>query len=310
MENEPPWGKRGDYYYFGKNGVAEFKRNSFEYDDFLVFFSRYALAKPVTRMNNEYYDTALKLFNAFQKKQIEAMKQKIERDRSDLPIKQKQHEIVDAVKNNRVVLVAADTGAGKSTQVPQYLMEAGFDNIACTQPRRIACYSLAKRVSYESLNQYGSEVAYQVRFDGTKTDKTKLLFLTEGVLLRQFAADPLLRIYNIIIIDEVHERHITGDFLLGLIKRVLANRLDLRIVLMSATINAELFSKYFDAPVIEVPGRMFPVQIEYHPVEDEDMNLTDQKFIQERKEADVKQSIKSRGTKIKAGIDNLIQAII
>jgi HrpA-like RNA helicase len=133
---------------------------------------------------------------------------------------------------------------------------------------------LAKRAlienSYESLNQYGSEVAYKVRFEGTRTDKTKILFLTEvrialpfsvgisltrafkGVLLRQYVSDPLLSSYNVIIVDEVHERHVTGDFLLGVLKKLVSIRRDVRIVLMSATINADLFSRYFNAPVIEV----------------------------------------------------------
>lgn len=174
-----PWGRRGDGYYFGKRGVAPFKRYSFEYDDFMIFFRRYALAKPVEYQSNQYLDTGLSLFLEFQKKKLESTKNKIIQERERLPVKAYQSNIIEAVRDNRVVLIAADTGAGKSTQVPQYLVEAGFDCIACTQPRRIACYSLAKRVSYESLNQYGSEIAYQVRLDGTKTEKTRVLFLTE-----------------------------------------------------------------------------------------------------------------------------------
>lgn len=189
---------------------------------------------------------------------------------------------------------------GKSTQVPQYLMSAGFNRIACTQPRRIACYSLAKRVGYESLNTYGSEIAYKVRFDGSVTNQTRILFLTEGVLIKQFSGDPYLKMYDVIIVDEVHERHITGDFLLGILKQVLKYRHDIRVVLMSATINAELFGKYFDAPIIEVPGRMFPVSIEYHPVEEEDTNLTDERLVEDRISAPIKQSVASKMVKIKS----------
>ena len=135
----------------------------------------------------------------------------------------------------------------------QYLLEAGFDKIACTQPRRIACISLAKRVSYETLNEYGSQVAFQVRFEKTKTSWTKILFLTEGLLLRQMSTDQLLTQYSVIVIDEVHERHIFTDFLLGVLKCLLKLRPDLKLVLMSATINISLFSNYFDgAPVIKV----------------------------------------------------------
>lgn len=131
-------------------------------------------------------------------------------------------------------------------------MESGYSRIACTQPRRIACYSLAKRVSYETQNTHGSQVAYQVRFDKTSTENTKILFLTEGVLLRQYASDPLLRMYDLIIVDEVHERHSSGDFLLSILKGIVIERPELKIVLMSATINAELFSGFFKAPIIQV----------------------------------------------------------
>lgn len=294
-----PWG-RFDSYLFGKCGIAPFKRFTFEYDDYLKFFHRLRNAKPDT-LTRDYCRNSLDLFSTFQQKNLKSQKEKISRIRAELPVFSYKNSIVDLIRNNQVVLIAADTGAGKSTQVPQYLMEAGFDKIACTQPRRIACYSLAKRVSYESLNQYGSEVAYQVRFDGSKTLHTRLLFLTEGLLLRQFAADPYLKMYNVIILDEVHERHLTGDFLLGVLKRLLSYRLDIKVVLMSATINSALFSKYFSAPIIEIPGRMFPVEIEYYPVMEEDTNLTDPQILSERKKSQFKESISSRGVKLNVG---------
>ena len=128
-----------------------------------------------------------------------------------------------------------------------------------------------------------------------------MLFLTEGILLKQFEIDPFLTSYNVIIVDEVHERHISCDFLLGILKRVLENRDDLRVVMMSATIQAELFSSYFNnAPIIQVPGRMFPVSITYVPVEEKDKNLTDAKFVEARKKQEIKQSILSKPVKIKA----------
>ncbi|KAJ3128296.1 DEAH (Asp-Glu-Ala-His) box polypeptide 34 [Physocladia obscura] len=310
----PIWGRHGDRVLFGPEGAALFRRHSAEYGDFRDFFAKFkerATAKKDAQQNNANASNdveaevslarqGLKLFVEYQAKRVVAAQQKIAKDRASLPIKAYEAQIVASVRENPVVLIAADTGAGKSTQVPQFLLAAGFTNIACTQPRRIACYSLARRVSFESLNIYGSEIAYQVRFEGTRTAKTKILFLTEGLLLRQFAANPTLSAYNVIIVDEVHERHVTGDFLLGVLKRIVAARPDLRIVLMSATINATLFSTYFDAPVIEVPGRMFPVKVEYLPVApEEDANLVNERLVNERKKAGIVVSIQAKPGKIR-----------
>ena len=104
-----------------------------------------------------------------------------------------------------------DTGCGKSTQVPQYLLSAGFGRIACTQPRRIACISLSKRVAYETLNEFGSQVGYQIRFEKSKTKATRICFVTEGLLLRQISTDPTLSEYDIVVLDEIHERHLAGN---------------------------------------------------------------------------------------------------
>ncbi|XP_061637204.1 probable ATP-dependent RNA helicase DHX34 [Phyllopteryx taeniolatus] len=197
---------------------------------------------------------------------------KLQREQKNLPIFQYRDRIVDLVRRHPVVVVAGDTGCGKSTQVPQYLVSAGFSHIACTQPRRIACISLAKRVSFESLNQYGSKVGYQIRFETTRTTATKLIFLTEGLLLRQIQQDKTLEQYQVLIVDEVHERHLHGDFLLGVLRSLVADRpADLRLILMSATINIKLFSDYFGgAPVLQVPGRLFPIQVIYQPIPPEE----------------------------------------
>ena len=134
-------------------------------------------------------------------------------------------------------------------------MDAGYTKIACTQPRRIACISLAKRVAYETFNNYGEDVGYQIRFETCKNAHTRILFLTEGVLLRQIQGAPDFDLYNVIVLDEVHERHLTTDFLLGILKSLLKHKKDLKLVLMSATINIEMFAKYFDdAPIVQVPG--------------------------------------------------------
>jgi len=193
---------------------------------------------------------------------------KLRKSQANLPIAEYREKILDTLESEQVLIVAGDTGCGKSTQVPQYLLQAGYTNIACTQPRRLACISLANRVSYETLNQYGQEIGYQIRFEKTKTQNTKVVFLTEGLLLRQVSSDPGLGDYNVIVLDEVHERHLHGDFLLGIVKCLLLQRKDLRVILMSATINIDLFKNYFGegTPVVQVPGRLFPISLHYHPI--------------------------------------------
>uniref|UniRef100_A0A9J7Y4J3 DEAH (Asp-Glu-Ala-His) box polypeptide 34 n=2 Tax=Cyprinus carpio TaxID=7962 RepID=A0A9J7Y4J3_CYPCA len=214
---------------------------------------------------------ALLHFLDFNQKQSFNKLSKLRKEQKSLPIFQYRARIVELVRTHPVVVVAGDTGCGKSTQVPQYLLASGFTHIACTQPRRIACISLAKRVSFESLNQYGSKVGYQIRFEASRTTATKLLFLTEGLLLRQIQRDASLSQYQVLILDEVHERHLHCDFLLGVLRSLLPLRPDLRLVLMSATINIKLFSSYFNsAPVLQVPGRLFPIQVIYQPIPQEE----------------------------------------
>ncbi|KAM9324001.1 putative ATP-dependent RNA helicase DHX34 [Gastrophryne carolinensis] len=208
----------------------------------------------------------------FTQRQSFAKLAKLRKERSSLPIFQYREKIVHMVRDHQVVVVAGDTGCGKSTQVPQYLLAAGFGHIACTQPRRIACISLAKRVGFESLNQYGSKVGFQIRFESSRSPATKIVFLTEGLLLRQIQRDSAIPQYQVLIIDEVHERHLHSDFLLGVLRQLLLVRPDLKVILMSATINIKLFSGYFEqAPVLQVPGRLFPIQVIYQPIPQEEM---------------------------------------
>ncbi|XP_030798598.1 probable ATP-dependent RNA helicase DHX34 isoform X3 [Rhinopithecus roxellana] len=198
----------------------------------------------------------------FGQKQAFGRLAKLQRERAALPIAQYGNRILQTLKQHQVVVVAGDTGCGKSTQVPQYLLTAGFSHVACTQPRRIACISLAKRVGFESLSQYGSQVGYQIRFESTRSAATKIVFLTVGLLLRQIQREPSLPQYEVLIVDEVHERHLHNDFLLGVLRRLLPKRPDLKVILMSATINISLFSSYFsNAPVVQVPGRLFPITV-------------------------------------------------
>ncbi|XP_020504846.2 probable ATP-dependent RNA helicase DHX34 [Labrus bergylta] len=222
---------------------------------------------------------ALLHFLDFSQRQSFCKLAKLCREQKNLPIFQYKDRIVELVRRHPVVVVAGDTGCGKSTQVPQYLLSAGFTHIACTQPRRIACISLAKRVSFESLNQYGSKVGYQIRFETTRTEATKLSFLTEGLLLRQIQQDRTLDQYQVVIVDEVHERHLHCDFLLGVLRSLVAERPDLRLILMSATINIKLFSDYFSsAPVLQVPGRLFPIQVIYQPIPPEEQPSRSEKL--------------------------------
>ncbi|CAH8511183.1 unnamed protein product, partial [Schistosoma rodhaini] len=203
---------------------------------------------------------------------------KLRIDQSVLPIANFRTELLSTLSKHQVVIVAGDTGCGKSTQVPQYLYYGesnlndtpgpnSYQNIAVTQPRRIACISLAARVSTEMLNERGSKVGYQVRFERSRTKATRILFLTEGLLLRQMQRDPFLNDYDVIVLDEVHERHWQTDCLLGLVKCLIVVRPKLRVVLMSATINVNTFAKFFnDCPIIQVPGRLYPIDLHYIPL--------------------------------------------
>ncbi len=128
--------------------------------------------------------------------------------------------------------------------MPQYLLQAGYENIACTQPRRIACVALANRVGFETLNEYGNEIGYQIRFEKNTSDKTRVLFLTEGLLLRQISGDPSLSGYNVLVLDEVHERHIHTDFLLGAVKCLIQVRDDLKVTFAIHSLLDKLFGHF------------------------------------------------------------------
>ncbi|MPC28322.1 putative ATP-dependent RNA helicase DHX34 [Portunus trituberculatus] len=200
-----------------------------------------------------------------QRQRFERLRQ-LRQTQAELPIATRREELLQEVEQHGVVIVAGDTGCGKSTQVPRYLLDAGYTNVAVTQPRRLACVALARRVAYETLDLYGSGVGYQVRFEKTRTSHTRLVFLTEGLLLRQVCVDPLLLQYQVIILDEVHERHLDTDFLLGVVKVLQVRRPEVRVLLMSATVNLDLFTSYFPgAPVVQVPGRLHPITLKYLP---------------------------------------------
>jgi ATP-dependent helicase HrpA len=185
----------------------------------------------------------------------------------ELPVSQRRDDIAAAIRDHQVVIVAGATGSGKTTQLPKILLELGREHIGHTQPRRIAARTIAERVAEELGSEVGDLVGYQVRFDDRASQATRVKLMTDGILLNEIHFDRDLRRYDAIIIDEAHERSLTIDFLLGYLKRLLPRRPDLKIVITSATIDPESFSKHFDdAPIIEVSGRTYPVEIRYRPL--------------------------------------------
>ena len=195
-----------------------------------------------------------------------------------LPINQRREEIARAVAAHPVVIVCGETGSGKTTQIPKILLEMGRGDgryIGHTQPRRIAARSVAARIAEELKVELGSVVGYKVRFTDKVGPRTAIKLMTDGILLAETQGDRELRAYDTIILDEAHERSLNIDFLLGYLKRLLPRRPDLKLVITSATIDAERFSRHFDgAPVIEVSGRLYPVEIRYRPVGGDEEDTT------------------------------------
>ena len=193
----------------------------------------------------------------------------------DLPVSQHRERIMAQLTEHQVVIVAGETGSGKTTQLPKMCLALGLDKtgmIGHTQPRRIAARSVAERVAEELGQDIGASVGYQVRFTSEVSDDTRLKVMTDGILLAEIQHDPTLSKYSVIIIDEAHERSLNIDFLLGYLKRLLPQRTDLKIIITSATIEPESFAKHFadttgtPAPIIEVSGRTYPVEIRYRPL--------------------------------------------
>jgi len=192
----------------------------------------------------------------------------------DLPVSAVREELTAAIRDNQVVVVAGETGSGKTTQLPKMCLELGRGvrgMIAHTQPRRIAARAVAERVAEELGVELGSTVGYTVRFADRVGPDTLLRVMTDGVLLAEISSDPTLARYDTVIVDEAHERSLTIDFLLGYLKQLLPRRPDLKVVITSATIDTERFAAHFgDAPVVTVTGRTYPVQLRYRPVVDPD----------------------------------------
>jgi len=189
----------------------------------------------------------------------------------ELPISARAEEIVEAIQRHPVLILAGETGSGKTTQLPKLCLAAGrgqLGRIACTQPRRVAALSVSRRVAEELRVTWGREVGCKIRFNDQTSAATLIKFLTDGMLLAEVQGDPLLREYDTVIIDEAHERSLNIDFLIGHLRNLRAQRPDLKIILTSATIDTGLFSAAFDdAPVISVSGRTYPVEVIYSPLD-------------------------------------------
>ena len=216
--------------------------------------------------------------------QIEQAKLRVEQRKSavqnpiifpeSLPVSQRKADIQKLLSEHQVIVVAGETGSGKTTQLPKMCLELGFGNLGMighTQPRRIAARSVAARIAEELETELGGLVGYKVRFNDQISDDTQIKLMTDGILLAEIQNDRFLNQYSCLIIDEAHERSLNNDFILGYLKQLLPRRRDLKLIITSATIDVERFSKHFNnAPIIEVSGRTYPVEVRYRPVVEED----------------------------------------
>ncbi|XP_054608545.1 pre-mRNA-splicing factor ATP-dependent RNA helicase DHX15 [Dunckerocampus dactyliophorus] len=187
--------------------------------------------------------------------------------RQRLPVWENRENFTDILMHHQCFVLVGETGSGKTTQIPQWCVEMVPKRaVACTQPRRVAAMSVARRVADEMDVMLGQEVGYSIRFEDCTSGKTVLKYLTDGMLLREAMNDPLLERYGVIILDEAHERTLTTDILMGVLKQVVRRRHDLKVIVMSATLDAGKFQLYFDScPLLTIPGRMHPVEIFYTP---------------------------------------------
>ncbi|ORY05359.1 P-loop containing nucleoside triphosphate hydrolase protein [Basidiobolus meristosporus CBS 931.73] len=236
-------------------------------------FSKLIPGKTTTAQATEIEDG---LINPFTNLPFSSEYYKILKIRRDLPVQGHREEFLKLIHENQIVVLEGETGSGKTTQIPQFLLydelpQLKGKQIACTQPRRVAAMSVAKRVAEELDVKLGEEVGYTIRFEDCTSPNTALKYMTDGMLLREAMADPLLKRYSAIILDEAHERTLATDILMGLLKEISRKRRDLKIIVMSATLDAGKFQVYWDnAPLLSIPGRTHPVEIFYTPEPERD----------------------------------------
>ncbi|KAI9679534.1 MAG: DEAH-box ATP-dependent RNA helicase prp43 [Caeruleum heppii] len=252
------------------NGFGRNKTNGDTKGSILRTFRRYQTSAALA---NRAEDGPL---NAFNGQQLSNQYFNILRTRRDLPVHQQRDEFLQMFHKSQILVFVGETGSGKTTQIPQFVL---FDDlphfqgkmVACTQPRRVAAMSVAQRVANEMDVTLGEEVGYSIRFEDVTGPKTILKYMTDGMLLREAMNDHNLSRYSVIMLDEAHERTLATDILMGLLKEVALRRPDLKIIIMSATLDAQKFQKYFNhAPLLAVPGRTHPVEIFYTPEPERD----------------------------------------
>ena len=243
------------------------------------------------------------------------------RKRIQLPVWEYQDKFLEILSKHQCICLVGETGSGKTTQIPQWCVDfakkMGKKTVSCTQPRRVAAMSVAQRVSEEMDVSLGQEVGYSIRFEDCSGPKTLLKYMTDGMLLREAMSDPMLENYQVILLDEAHERTLATDILMGVLKTVVAHRPDLKLVIMSATLDAGKFQHYFDnAPLMNVPGRTHPVEIFYTPEPERDyleaaIRTVIQIHMCEEEEGDIllfltgQEEIEDACKRIKRELDNL-----
>lgn len=253
----------GDLYHLAQNGsqsVAEWKKHHEQQEDMRNLVDNEKGTRKTKSVMN-----AIKTHGSSQYKDSISGGGSVNRAR--LPIFQSRGDIIRMVAENNAIIIVGETGSGKTTQVTQFLHEEGyskFGQIVCTQPRRVAAVSVAKRVADEMGVKLGEEVGYTIRFEDVSSSKTVIRYMTDGILLRESLMDPMLEKYSVIIMDEAHERSLYTDVLFGVLKKILSKRSDLRVIVTSATMDSSKFSSYFGgAPILNVSGRTYNVDISY-----------------------------------------------
>lgn len=248
--------------------IQQLKAKSMDSHDPLAKNS--TISKSNLKVNNfvlEWKKSQMKSNISYGKRTNLSMKEQ----RESLPIFPMRSEIVETVRNNQFLVIVGETGSGKTTQIVQYLYEEGFADsggsaklIGCTQPRRVAAESVAKRVAEEVGTKLGQEVGYTVRFDDNTSNSTRIKYMTDGMLEREAISDPGMSRYSVIMLDEAHERTISTDVLFALLKKATITNPNLKVIVTSATLDSEKFSRYFNnCPILKIPGRTFPVEILY-----------------------------------------------